>query len=990
MDDRIDLFYEQTRLLNGQEIVERPQWNTLASADAIRHFAYGTSDDNPLWLDESYAAGTPHGRLLAPPGFVCSVLYPFLHGAAVDAPLASLIGEISVDWFRVIRVGDRLCATCRQTGVTEALDRRGRRIFLVQAETTYRNQDDAAVAKANGTMVRIARAQGDLLLDRQMSGYSDAERGALRQAIESESRAGSSSPAGSEVWFGMPLPVRVRGPLTIGDLVCWQAAIGPSYRAGRLGYLDTRKAPHTTAVNPLTGWPVKYSQQHEDFLLAAQRGMPAPFDNSLMRFAWIAPLLTDWMGDAGFLKRLSVQTGAPVIYGDVTWYRGIVVDKRPTEAGDGVDVRIRIAGVNQLGATTTTGEAVVTLPGRRLPRPVHGDASRPKVETLPDRFSRIAAARGDAAAIICGRTTVSFAALDARSDRAAARLIDMGCESGSVIGLLFPRGPEALVATLGVLKAGAAYLPLEWGAPAERTLAVVEAVRPDVIFAADDATNAAVAAGPRIVRSRDVDTAHAGAASSHRANSRERDLAYVMPTSGTLAASRSVAVPHGSLARYLDGLGPLLGHRTDDVCLQSAAFHFSASIRQLFAGLCAGATLVMLDEEQRRDPREIMRVIKERGVTIWDTVPSVWQACIDTLLSMSPAERRELLDNRLRLILTTGERLRWRVPNAWRNRLGQNTRMVNLYSQTETAGTTCAFEITSIEGADDDVVPLGSALSDVTVQIVDAGTKKAVRAGETGEICVSGPRLALGYLGQPELTAERFPLVPFQHEGFCHTGDLGRIDEGGRLVFDGRSDLRAKIRGQTVEIEEVERALEGYPGIIAAAVVCRESAAHGASLVAYLVPGEGKEPPATASIIAHLRRMLPDAAMPSAFLHLEALPRNAAGKIDRSSLASPAATPRDLVDEAADPILVAVRRLFLEALETGGLDDEQSFFDAGGNSLSATRVVARLRQQFDIDLPLRRFFDEPNVAAVARVVEELLILEIESLTEDEASRLLDE
>ena len=533
------------------------------------------------------------------------MLYPFLHGAAVDAPLASLIGEISVDWFRVIRVGDRLRATCRQTDVTETLDRRGRRIFLVQAETTYRNQEDAIVATANGTMVRIARGEGDLLLDRQMSGYSDAERGALRQAIEDESRAGSASRAGSEVWIGMPLPVRMRGPLTIGDLVCWQAAIGPSYRAGRLGYLDTRKAPHTTAVNPLTGWPVKYSQQHEDFLLAAQRGMPAPFDNSLMRFAWIAPLLTDWMGDAGFLKRLSVQTGAPVIYGDVTWYRGVVVDKSPTPAGDGVDARIRITGVNQLGATTTTGEAVVTLPAessglRRTGRSAADPGS--KVSTLIDRFSKAVAARGDAVAIVGRRESVSFAELDARSDRAAARLIDMGCEPGSVIGLLFPREPEALVAILGVLKAGAAYLPLEWGAPAERTRAVVEAVRPAVILAADDATNAAVAAGPRIVRWRESDTARAGGAPSHRTNPRERDLAYVMPTSGTLAPSRSVAVPHGSLARYLGGLLPLLGHRDDDVCLQSAAFHFSASVRQLFAGLCAGATLVMLDEEERGIP----------------------------------------------------------------------------------------------------------------------------------------------------------------------------------------------------------------------------------------------------------------------------------------------------------------------------------------------------------------------------------------------------
>jgi amino acid adenylation domain-containing protein len=993
MNDRVDLFYEQTLLLEGREIVERPHWNTVASADAIRHFAYGTSDDNPLWLDEAYAAATPHGTLLAPPAFVCSVLYPFLHGAAVDAPLASLIGEISVDWFGVIRVGDRLRATCRQTGVTEALDRRGRRIFLVQAETTYRNQDDAIVATANGTMVRIARGEGDLLLDRQMSGYSEAERAALHQAIENESRAGAASPAGSEVWIGMPLPVRMRGPLTIGDLVCWQAAIGPSYRAGRLGYLDTRKTPHTTAVNPVTGWPVKYSQQHEDFLLAAQRGMPAPFDNSLMRFAWIAPLLTDWMGDAGFLKRLTVQTGAPLIYGDVTWYRGVVVDKRATAAGDGVDARIRITGVNQLGATTTTGEAVVTLPAGSsgTPRTRCSAEARSKAPTLIERFSKAVAARGDAAAIVRRRESVSFVELDARSDRVAAHLTERGCGPGSVIGLLFPRVPDALVAMLGVLKAGGAYLPLEWGAPTERTQRVLDAVRPAVILhATGDVVNAAVAAGPRFVRWQEIDTPNAGAAPPHWPRPREQDLAYVMPTSGTLGAPRCVAVPHGSVARYLDGLVPLFGHRSDDVCLQSAAFHFSASVRQLFAGLCAGSTLVMLDEEQRRDPREILRVIKERGVTIWDTVPSVWEACIDTLLQMSSTEREELLDNRLRMVLTTGERLRWHTPRTWRHRLGQSTRIVNLYSQTETAGTTSAFEVARIEGADDDLVPLGSALADVTVEVMDATTKKPVRVGESGEICISGPRLACGYFGRPELTAERFALVPFRHEGSYRTGDLGRVDENGMLHFVGRSDLRVKIRGQTVETEEVERALAACPGIVGAAVVCRESATQGPSLVAYVVAGKGMDPPTTATILAHLRRVLPEAAIPSTILHLDELPRNAAGKIDRASLPAPPSRIHDSADEADDSLVAAVRRLFLEALEMSALDDEQSFFDAGGNSLSATRVVARLRQVFDIDLPLARFFENPSVAAVSKVVEELLILEIDALTDDEAARLLEE
>jgi amino acid adenylation domain-containing protein len=1001
MDDTIDLFYQQTRLLNGREIVERPHWNTQASADAIRHFAYGTSDDNPLWLDETYAAAGAHGALLAPPGFVCSVLYPFLHGAPVDAPLASLIGEISVEWSRTIRVGDRLRAASRQTEVTEALDRRGRRIFLVVAETTYWNQDDRVVARAKGTMVRIAREENDLLLDREMSRYDEVERDALRRAIESESRAGPASPTGAEVWVGMPLPGIMRGPLTIGDLVCWQAAIGPSYRAGSLGYLDAVKAPHTAAINPVTGWPVKYSQQHEDFLLAAQRGMPAPFDNSLMRFAWLAPLLTDWMGDQGFLNRLSVQTGAPLIYGDVTWYRGVVVGKRPATTGDAVDVRIRIAGVNQLGATTTTGEAVVTLPARqRGPRPRRSPGrmgeQRRNAETLLDRFAAVAQAHGDKAAIIGRRQSISFAALDARSDRVAARLAAIGCGPGTVVGLLFPRVPDVLVVMLSVLKAGAAYLPLEWDAAAERVRAVVEAVRPAVIIHAADGLPEVVASaardyGGRAVAWPELNTAEERWDPWQPRNPEDRDVAYVMATSGTLGAPRCVAVSHGSLVRYLAGLRAVSGHRADDICLQSAALHFSASVRQLFAGLNEGATLVMLDEEQRKDPREVMRAIKEHAVTVWDTVPSVWQACIDTLLLMPQAERAELLDNRLRLVLTTGEPLRWLTPDAWRNRLGQSSRMANLFSQTETAGTTCAFEIAEIEGADDEVVPLGHALADTAVHVLDE-TGKPVPAGETGEICASGPRLAMGYVGLPELTSERFPLVPFRHEGFHRTGDLGRLDERGRLLFVGRSDLRVKIRGQRVEIEEVERALETCPGIDSALVVCRDSGTHAASLVAYVVPDRSDAPPGKPSILAHLRRTISDVAVPSAVLFLDQLPRNAAGKVDRAALALPPVASRDSVG-ADVPVVSVVRRLFLEALdslEVGHLDDDQNFFDAGGNSLMATRVVARLRQQFGVDLPMRRFFDAPSVAEVSKVVEELLIRQIEALSEDETVRLLEE
>ncbi|MGH6678270.1 MAG: hypothetical protein ACREDL_04855, partial [Bradyrhizobium sp.] len=159
------------------------------------------------------------------------------------------------------------------------------------------------------------------------------------------------------VEVGSALPEIVRGPLTIGDLVAWNAAIGPSYKAGSWGYLDLTRSMHTAMFNPVTGFPVKYSQQHEDFNLAAGRGMPAPFDNGVMRFAWVAPLITNWIGDGGWMRRLNVQVRRPGLYGDVTTYSGEVVAKDAQTNS----VKVKVAGKQQDGIETTVGEAEVVL-----------------------------------------------------------------------------------------------------------------------------------------------------------------------------------------------------------------------------------------------------------------------------------------------------------------------------------------------------------------------------------------------------------------------------------------------------------------------------------------------------------------------------------------------------------------------------------------------------------------------------------------------------
>jgi acyl dehydratase len=360
VNQRIDEFIVKTSEMTGKQVVEREPWNNEASADAIRHFAYGTDDGNPLWLDADYAAKSRYGKIAAPPAFLVSVLYPILHGASMEAPLSSLIGGLEFEWFLPVLVGDRLRAKSVQKDMYEKKSSSGRRLIFVISECTYWNQRGEVVALATGTMIRTTQVGTELLFERPIHRYNEKELADIDQGFKKEKRTGSRKLDWEDVSVGQEIPPIVRGPLTIGDMVCWNAGLGPSYKAGRLGYLDLLKSPHAAVPNPAINWKVKFSQQHEDFNMAAQRGMPGPFDNGVMRLAWVAPLVTNWMGDDGFLRRLYVQIKTPNIYGDTTRYRGRVVEKTQ-EGGKGV-VKLELTGVNQANVNTTAGRAEVILP----------------------------------------------------------------------------------------------------------------------------------------------------------------------------------------------------------------------------------------------------------------------------------------------------------------------------------------------------------------------------------------------------------------------------------------------------------------------------------------------------------------------------------------------------------------------------------------------------------------------------------------------------
>ncbi|MBW1960327.1 MAG: MaoC family dehydratase N-terminal domain-containing protein [Deltaproteobacteria bacterium] len=358
INKQIDAWVKKTKELTGKEVRERDTWNYDVTPDSIRHFCYGTDDDNPLYLDSEYAKKTKYGKLIAPPCYLVSVLYPILHGEPMKAPLASLIGGVAYEWFRPIYAGDRLHAVSKQDKFFEKVNKQGRRLNFVISDVRYLDEKDELVGKATGTMIMATQVGRATMFDRSIHKLSDEDLSRLETAFRAERRTGAAMLYFEDVKVGQKIPSMVRGPLTIGDMVAWNAAIGPSYKAGRWGFLEVLKASHAQAVNPVLNFPVKYSQQHEDFNLAAGRGMPAPFDNGVMRFAWVAPMVTNWMGDNGMLRKLDVQIRAPNLYGDVTTYEGSVTEKDENKA----TVTIDITGTNQTGQVTTKGTALVELP----------------------------------------------------------------------------------------------------------------------------------------------------------------------------------------------------------------------------------------------------------------------------------------------------------------------------------------------------------------------------------------------------------------------------------------------------------------------------------------------------------------------------------------------------------------------------------------------------------------------------------------------------
>ncbi|MFC8527843.1 amino acid adenylation domain-containing protein [Nocardia sp. NPDC057227] len=615
------------------------------------------------------------------------------------------------------------------------------------------------------------------------------------------------------------------------------------------------------------------------------------------------------------------------------------------------DPRVQVGAIELLDADER--KAVLTgwnATERELP----GD------ETLVSLFQARAAATPDAVALVgADGEQLSYAQFAARVHRLARVLTAEGVEPDSLVALAIRRSVELVVAMYAVLEAGAGYVPLDPDQPADRIDYVLATARPAMVLTTardefhTDAAPVTVLDALDLTGTADTPLTEPERGGPVRAGS----IAYVIFTSGSTGKPKGVAVSHRAIVNRLLWMQDEYRLTADDAVLQKTPATFDVSVWEFFWPLQAGARLVVATPDGHRDPVYLAETIAARGITTAHFVPSMLAVFVATLDEAAGAAGRHA---GLRLVFASGEALP--APTAARLRELTGARLHNLYGPTEAAVDVTYHEVVA---ADTVSVPIGRPVWNTSLYVLDARLRP-VPPGVPGELYLAGRQLALGYLGRSDLTADRFVADPFGADGsrMYRTGDLVRWNSGGEVEYLGRTDFQVKLRGLRIELGEIEAALLEQPGVDRSVVVLRRDTPAGEALIGYLVPAAGAtvDPEAVRTALGAL---LPGYMVPAALVVLDEFPLNASGKLDRRALPAPVFVGATGFRAPRTPIEQTVADVFASLLGGGevGLDDD--FFALGGNSLLATRVVARVNEALQTDLSVRTLFAAPTVAALA-------------------------
>ncbi|MFF1440224.1 non-ribosomal peptide synthase/polyketide synthase [Streptomyces sp. NPDC058295] len=577
------------------------------------------------------------------------------------------------------------------------------------------------------------------------------------------------------------------------------------------------------------------------------------------------------------------------------------------------------------------------------------DTARPvPALTLPELFRAQAARTPEATAVVFEDTALTYAELDLRVERLAHSLAAHGARAEATVAVALPRSLALVVALLAVHRAGAAYLPLDTGYPAERLAYTLTDARPVCLVTADG-VNLPDTEAPTLTVDADGAPdrpAHAPLPTAHD----PRHPAYVIYTSGSTGRPKGVTVPHEGIANRLLWMQDTYRLGSGDRVLQKTPAGFDVSVWEFFWPLVTGATLVVARPEGHRDPAYLAGLIQRQHITTAHFVPSMLRAFLDEPTAAGCTA--------LRQVMCSGEALP--APLAARfHRTLPGSRLHNLYGPTEASVDVTAHEVP----ADPAAVPIGRPVWNTRTYVLDAALRP-VPPGVAGELYLAGVQLARGYLGRPGLTAERFVADPHADgpgARMYRTGDLARWTRDGTLEYLGRADDQIKLRGFRIELGEIETVLAAHPSVGHATVVLRD-----ARLVAYVVPaGDGTPVDATA-LRAHAATALPAPMVPAAVVTLDALPLTTNGKLDRRALPAPdfaaevtGTRPRTPLEETLGALVADVL-----GLERVGVEDD--FFSLGGDSIVAMQLVARARAA-GLAFSPRDVFRHKSVAGLAGV-----------------------
>lgn len=585
----------------------------------------------------------------------------------------------------------------------------------------------------------------------------------------------------------------------------------------------------------------------------------------------------------------------------------------------------------------------------------------------------------NAIAVIYQDRQWTYQQLNAQANQLANYLKKQGVGPEVKVGICAERSLKIVVGILGILKASGAYVPIDPAYPKERQSFILAETQLGLLLTQSHLVEGLPSHSAQVIcLDEDWETIALESEASPTSNTTPENLAYVMYTSGSTGKPKGVQITHSNVWYYIGAISNALEINAEDIYLHTASFSFSASLRQLIVPLSKGATSVIATREQIKNPLSLFELIQKQGVTVIDTVPSIWHYGLNALENLDPERAEALLNFQLRIVLLMGELTPCQLFQKLRRKLKNKPKIFNVYGQTETIGI-CFYTIPDDFDWEKGYLPIGYCYPHNQAYILDENLQP-LAVGEIGELHVGGACIARGYLNLPDLNAKKFIANPFVEKTsiiseprLFKTGDLARWLPNGSIELLGRVDFQVKIRGMRVEIGDVELAIAQQPGVKETVVIAREDVQGEKRLVAYVVPNlpQGDRALLESQLRDALLKQVPDYMIPSAFVWLESLPLTPNGKLDRMALPAPEkvrshqqssyVAPRNQIEQE-------LTKIWEDVLDIKPISIKDKFFDIGGQSLLAVSIFSQITKKFNQELPLATLFQAATIEEQAEIL----------------------